>query len=137
MCGKSALVLERPDAASFANLSASSLPLTLLCPDIHLIESLHPDSLAAVRKAVSMCWPDVALGCRVAAIIDWLSVYRDTFFPIVAGVVLISQMANIAPIASASNVLCLSEEPIYAWSDFKGRALPFAYSIAAEPIPFS
>src|ERR1700678_3101857 len=61
--GKSALALEIPAAASLASLSASSFPLTLLWPEIHLTVSLQPVPLMADRKELSRCCPEVTLGC--------------------------------------------------------------------------
>ena len=47
-CGRSACLLAWPFAASFANLSAASFPLTSLWLEIHLTVSLHGSSFTAV-----------------------------------------------------------------------------------------
>ena len=47
-CGRSACLLAHPCAASFASLSAASLPPTSLWLDIHLTVSLHGNSFATV-----------------------------------------------------------------------------------------
>ena len=71
---------------SFANLSASSLPLTLLYPDIHLIVSSHPIALMAEHRDPRRCCPEDTLGHGRVVTRNWLSVYSETLLPTMAGV---------------------------------------------------
>jgi hypothetical protein len=68
--GRSALRLARPVAASLANLSANSLPATLLCPEIQLSLILADEEFAALVRAWTMCWPEAAFGLVVAVMKD-------------------------------------------------------------------
>jgi hypothetical protein len=61
MWGRLAIVLDRPAAASFAILLTSSFPFTLLWLEIHLMDSLDPEMLAACLNACSRCCPEVDL----------------------------------------------------------------------------
>ena len=70
ICGRLAIALDLPAAASFAILSASSLPFTLLWLDIHFIDSLEPEPLAACLSASSRCCPEVDLMGFMATMID-------------------------------------------------------------------
>ena len=47
------------------------------------------------------------------------------------------QRASMAPVASASYVLCLSGDPRKACRVLRGQTLPFLYIMAAAPIPLS
>ena len=123
--GRLILGLERPAAASFASLSASSLPLTLLCPDIHLIVSSHPTALMAEHRDPRRCCPEDALGHGRVVTRDWLSVYSETLLLTMAGVLFRTQRARMAPTISASYMLCSSELPMKNWSNFNGQALSF------------
>ena len=95
------MVLDRPTAALLASLFTYSFPFTLLCPDIHLMSRLvSSESAAGVRLLIKYC-PVLVQSDVKAAIMDWLSVYSDTFLPIVSGVFCIVHVATIAPIISA------------------------------------
>ena len=85
-----------------ANWSAFSLPGTLLWLEIHLIERLHVVVLIARISDCMRCCPEVALGVLIARISAWLSMYSDTFFPIVSRVLSMIQRARMAPAISAS-----------------------------------
>ena len=112
MWGRSIVAPDRPAAAFLAKSSTSSLPFTLLCPDIHLMLRLVSSEFAAVvRLSIKYCPVFVRFDVK-AAIMDWLSVYSDTFFPIVSGVFCNVHVASIAPSISASYVLCLSGVPM-------------------------
>jgi hypothetical protein len=133
--GRSILALERPLAAFLAILSASSLPFTLLCPEIHLMVNLHPNPLMADRSTLTGCCPEAAFGCSNIVAMDWLSVYIIAFFPIDVGVFSRIHSAKMTPTISALNMLCFSEVPMKAWSDLRWRVLPFLYKIADAPMP--
>ena len=108
MSGRLIMALDQPAAALLASLSTSLLPFTLLCPDIHLMLRLDLSEFAAVvRLLIRYCPVFMRFDVR-GAIIDWLSVYSDTFFPIVSGVFCSVHVASIAPNISALYVLCLS-----------------------------
>ena len=102
MWGRSAVVLERPSAADFANRSACSLPATLLWLEIHLMVSEQVVLLEANKRACSRyCLADM-LGDLSARITAWLSINGVTFFAVVSGVFVRIQRARRAPIISAS-----------------------------------
>ena len=73
-CGRLALTLDHPEAASLASLSASSFPLTLLWPEIHLMDKLQLAQLAASWMVLSMYCPGEALRDASARMLAWLSV---------------------------------------------------------------
>ena len=100
------MLLDLPEAASFTNLSAASLPLTLLWLDIQCIVTLHGRSLMALVSIVIRCCPEDGFAPLRLRIIAWLSMYIVAFFPTTSGAVLSSQVASIAPTISASYVLC-------------------------------
>ena len=128
-CGRSACLLACPCAAS--------LPLTLLWLDIHLTVSLHGNSFAAVIVELIRYCPEVVFAPARAITMAWLSMYSEMVFPIISGIFLVIHMANSAPAASASYVLCLVLGPRYSFIVFTGQANPFLYSMADAPIPLS
>ena|SRR6267154_1037706 len=107
----------RPLAALFASLSASSLPGIPMCPAVHL------SIIGFFLRLVRFCsmFPRRMISCAVlcagflklvlnASMAAWLSV------PIVMGVLLpfsdlISCMASMIPISSASGTMCLLSGP--------------------------
>ena len=100
--GRFRVALEWPSATFLANWSAFSLPGTLLWLKIHLIERLHVVVLIAHISDCMRCCPEVMLGILIARISVWLSMYSDTFFPIVSRVFSMIQRARMAPAISAS-----------------------------------
>jgi hypothetical protein len=96
------LLDERPCAATLASLSAASFPLTSLQPKIHLTVNLQGSPFSAFTIEWIRCCPEECLLPLIAITMAWLSMYKETIFPLVLGVFLINQMASNAPTASAS-----------------------------------
>ena len=95
---------------------------------------LHPRVLICILSVFIRCCPEVGFAPLVAMMRAWLSMYCDTFFPIVSGVLASIHAARIAPVTSASYVLCFSGGPRYTCSDLSEVACPFLYRIAAAPM---
>src|SRR5579859_1435724 len=103
-------------AASFAALSASSLPSMSLCPGIHLIStcmllSSMSDSILWIAEMRTPC-PDCLLGLLRPLIAAWLSAYI-THFVNEGGLFRAMSVANSNAVASAVYTLCSSSDPRY------------------------
>ena len=105
-------------AASFAALSAFSLPSMPLCPGTHLISM----AMCRVEMRVSSFWiaeirircPDCLLGLLMPWIADWLSAYI-THFAYESGLSSAIPAANSNAVTSALYMLCPSSDPRYCW----------------------
>ena len=71
--GSLILSLECLFAASLANSSTFSFPLTLLWLEIHLTVRLHPTLFARRVRCLMRCCPEVALRFFIDEIMAWLS----------------------------------------------------------------